>query len=138
MVELREIAGRMRHKCQSPPTWKSILICTFLLVSFLPPAWSLSFPPRHLHLVFDLHFHFTSCSASHSFCAGLSIALMVALDLKRSECMGPCSSKPGHLASLLYCLLALSSWAPISIPLPYSPFMGSLLFFPHGCCTWWL
>lgn len=138
MVELREIAGRMRHRCQSPPTWKSILICTFLLVSFLPPAWSVSFPPRHPRLVFDLHFHLTSCSASHSFRAGLSIRLMVALDLKRSKWMGPCSSKPGHLASLLYCLLALSSWDPISITLPYSPLHGLSSLLPHGCCTWWL
>ena len=91
---------------------------------------SVTFSTKHLHLVFGLHFHLTSCSASHSFSAGLSIALMVALDLKRSEWMGPCSSKPGHLAPLLCCLLALSSWDPISITLPYSPFMGSLLFFP--------
>lgn len=126
--------------CQSPPPWKPILICIPLPVSFLPLGLSPYFLQRILILSLICICHLTSYSASHSFCSGHSIALIVALALRRPEWTFPCSSNLAtslHLCCIVYwpCHPFLGShFHHTALPLLHG--LSSLL--PHGCCRWWL
>lgn len=118
--------------CQSSPPWKPILICILLPVSFFPLGLSPYFLQRILILSPICICHLTSYSASHSFCSGHSIALIVALALRRPDGRAHAlpTWPPPCISAALSTGLVTPSWAPISITLPYPFFMGSLLFFP--------
>lgn len=107
-----------------------------------PPIWCVSLFPQGIFILSPACIsHLTSCPVSHSSCPGCSIALIVALALRRPEWESPRSSKPGHLlVSLLHVFfLALS---PLLV-LPFlsqrpAPLHGLSSLLPHGRCLWWM
>lgn len=143
----REIAGRMRRGGVShlhPGSPSSFAFpCLFLsshLVCLLISSNASSSCLRILILSPICICHLTSYSASHSFCSGHSIVLIVALALRRPEWTCPCSSNLAislHLCCIVYwpCHPFLGShFHHTALPLLHG--LSSLL--PHGCCRWWL
>lgn len=123
MEEQREVAGRMRLGCQSPsPPWKPILVCIPL------PFSSFYLSPGHLILSPVYISYLLSCSASHPFCPGCIIALVVTLALRRPEWTSPCSCKPSNLLASA----ALSSFwllSHLGLPFPSVPYPASWALF---------